>query len=106
MVSCLQAQPILQRGVTTCKYEDPARKDFLEGALHSETLLGTAKKAYLISREAALLRAVAQVPKEDAVEAEVDEAPEFEEQLAVGTLHYCFDCQSAAQDRCLNSLGP
>ena len=61
-----------------------------------ETLLGIALKAYLgPQRDVPLLRDVAQVPKEDAAGAEVDEAPEVEEQFAVGTLRYCFDCQPA-----------
>ena len=80
------------------------------GTLHSETLLGVAKRLTLSPERsctpAPLLRDVARVPKEDAAGAEVDEAPEVEEQLAVGTLHYCFDCQTADQIRCLIRLGP
>ena len=34
------------------------------------------------------------IPREVGEEAEVDKAPEVEEQLAVGTLHYCFDFQT------------
>ena len=88
----------------------------MTGTLHSETLLGTAKRLTLVSREKFHSRK-ARISREpplgentnlEGVEAEavVEEAPEVEEQLAVGTLHDCFDCQSAAQVRCLNSLGP
>ena len=57
-----------------------------------------ALKAHLgLHSEVALLRDVARVPKEVEAEAEVEEAPalDVEEQFAVGTLRYCFDCQPA-----------
>ena len=79
------------------------------GTLHSETLLGVALKAYLgLQREVALLlhSRKARIPREVVEGAEVEEAPEVEEQLAVGTLRYCFDCQTANQVRCFIRLGP
>ena len=75
------------------------------GTLHSETLLEVALEAYLVSREklhscstrgkhqsrGSLHSGKARIPREVVEEADVEEAPEVEEQLAVGTLHYCFD---------------
>ena len=65
--------------------ENPARKDLLEGTfmLGDDTM--KAKKAYLDSREAAHLRAVARVD-EAAVGAEVAEAPDVEEVEDLGLL--------------------
>ena len=91
--------------------EDPVRKDLLEGALTAGDDTRIAKKAYLDSREVApLLRAVARVA-EDAVGAEVAEAPAVEVVVeeAAGFARKPasrLDCQSACQDRCLNKFGP
>ena len=68
----------------------PARKDFLDGpSWYSETLLGIALEAYLVSREklhscstrgkhesrGSLHSGKTRIPREAGAEAEVDEAP-------------------------------